>query len=520
MISATTWVPQGFAAEFPSRYEMDDEEVDRISKLAQLRLDDALEDLEEATEQLENAGTDEEQEEEIIVDTVPDEDVVTALKEEAALQETEIDDDLKEYDLENYDNEPETDKQSLSMFSNIKNLAYYKSNDEDPYIILPKNEEGEVIDDLDEEEREELQILDSDSLLLVAKTEDNLSHVDVYVYETSEANLYVHHDILLPSFPLCVEWLDIRVGRSRTEENQQGNFVAIGTFEPNIEIWNLDVVDEMYPDAILGNSETKDKSPKKSKKGKKKSKKPEKRKANDEYHVDAVLALSSNRQHRNLLASGSADRTVKLWDLNSTKCVRSYSFHDDKVCSLAWHPEEGSVLLTGAYDRTVIASDMRLAPENHRRWGVDADVESAKWDPHNSNFFYVTTESGKVFYLDARTAPSSPRDAKSVWTLQAHDSEVTSFDVNKFVPGLIATGSTDQHVKLWNITPSGPSLQSSRDMGVGKVFSVSWLPDKDSARHLAVGGSNGVIQVWDTKTNDSVRAEADGEDEGDSDDEE
>jgi periodic tryptophan protein 1 len=48
MITATTWVPRGFAAPFPSRYQFDEDEYDRISKLANLQLEDAKEDLEEA----------------------------------------------------------------------------------------------------------------------------------------------------------------------------------------------------------------------------------------------------------------------------------------------------------------------------------------------------------------------------------------------------------------------------------------------------------------------------------------
>jgi len=48
MITATTWVPRGFAAQFPTRHEFDEEEYDRIAKLAKLQLDDANQDLEEA----------------------------------------------------------------------------------------------------------------------------------------------------------------------------------------------------------------------------------------------------------------------------------------------------------------------------------------------------------------------------------------------------------------------------------------------------------------------------------------
>ena len=48
MVTATAWVPRGFAAPFPTRYNFDEEEFERIASLAKLQLDDAKEDLEEA----------------------------------------------------------------------------------------------------------------------------------------------------------------------------------------------------------------------------------------------------------------------------------------------------------------------------------------------------------------------------------------------------------------------------------------------------------------------------------------
>jgi periodic tryptophan protein 1 len=50
MITTTTWVPRGFAAPFPTKYNFDEEEFERIASLAKLQLDDAKEDLEEAQE--------------------------------------------------------------------------------------------------------------------------------------------------------------------------------------------------------------------------------------------------------------------------------------------------------------------------------------------------------------------------------------------------------------------------------------------------------------------------------------
>lgn len=48
MITTSTWVPRGFAAPFPQKYNFDEEEFERIASLAKLKLDDANDDLEEA----------------------------------------------------------------------------------------------------------------------------------------------------------------------------------------------------------------------------------------------------------------------------------------------------------------------------------------------------------------------------------------------------------------------------------------------------------------------------------------
>lgn len=401
------------------------------------------------------------------------------------------DDDLKEYDLDHYDSdEVDEDGEKITMFGNVKSLAYHQPNEEDPYLVMPEEEE--------DEEREELQILPTDNLLLAGKVEDEVAHLEVYVYEDQEANLYVHHDIMLPAIPLCVEWLDFPVG-ANTGDRTTGNFVAVGTMEPDIEVWDLDIVDCMYPNAILGQGGAElEGDIKKAKKSKRKTK------ANDEFHVDSVLALAANRQHRNLLTSASADRTVKLWDLNTTKCAKSYTHHTDKVCSLDWHPKEATVLLTGSYDRTVVAADMR-APDAKARWGVDADVENVRWDIHDPNFFYVTTDAGMVYRYDVRNIPATPKESKPVWTLQAHDTSVSSFDINPAIPGFLVTGSTDKQVKLWNVENDRPSMVVSRKMDVGKVFSTTFAPDNEVGFRLAVAGSKGTVQIWDTSTNGAVR---------------
>ena len=50
----------------------------------------------------------------------------------------------------------------------------------------------------------------------------------------------------------------------------------------------------------------------------------------DDSHCDAVLGLSWNRIVRTALASASADKTVRVWDMCGPKCVLTLP-HPDKV---------------------------------------------------------------------------------------------------------------------------------------------------------------------------------------------
>jgi periodic tryptophan protein 1 len=98
-----------------------------------------------------------------------------------------------------------------------------------------------------EEDKEDFTIRKSDSLIVAATAENDHSSLEVYLYDHKNSDLYVHHEILLGSYPLCLEWL------SNWNENQT-NHVIVGTFLPEIEIWNLDA-ESVEPTAVLGSLE-------------------------------------------------------------------------------------------------------------------------------------------------------------------------------------------------------------------------------------------------------------------------
>ena len=140
-----------------------------------------------------------------------------------------------------------------------------------------------------------------------------------------------------------------------------GNYMAVGSFNPAIEIWNLDVLDPLEPSAILGglkDGESGDIGGKKKTKSSKKGKKSTP-KMKPGSHTDAVMSLSWNKHYRQALASGSADYTVKIWDVTTHKCSHTFSHHSDKVQSVLWHPSEGWLLSTGSFDKSICLLDCR-----------------------------------------------------------------------------------------------------------------------------------------------------------------
>jgi WD40 repeat protein len=101
-----------------------------------------------------------------------------------------------------------------------------------------------------------------------------------------------------------------RSSRQSAGPSQAGNFVAVSTFDPAIEVWDLDVMDSLQPVAVLGGFSEGDANtgPQKCSKKKKKRKKDLKKGS----HTDSVLSLAWNQSQRNVLASGSADYHIKV----------------------------------------------------------------------------------------------------------------------------------------------------------------------------------------------------------------
>ncbi|XP_013416611.1 periodic tryptophan protein 1 homolog isoform X2 [Lingula anatina] len=468
-VPCLTWVKKGVAKATPDKVQVTKEELEKIIKDTKQGIANA------------ELGDEEEDDGDQVHDMEGDADLIATggkkkikkkkRKEEPEkddVEEEDVDDIIAEYGLENYDE----DEEVSSPWDGIAGLTYYASNDDDPYITLK---------DEDDSDNEDFTIKPTDNLLAVARVQQDCTLLEIHVYNEEEANFYCHHDIILPSFPLALEWLNYDPG-----EQQTGNMLAVSSMEPTIDLWDLDVIDCLEPTFTLGT---------KVKKSKKK-----KNSATAAGHTDAVLDLSWNKEARNVLASGSADFTIGLWDLSQGTMVTSIRQHKEKVQTLEWHPFEAQSLLSGSFDQTVKVYDCRCPNDTHKTWQLKGEIERVTWN-HFSPFHYLaSTDQGFVYYVDARMD-------KPVFTLSAHDKAVTGLRLSSQVPGLLVTSSADKAFKVWDIENNKPECILDKQLGMGELQCVADNPD--AAFVFAIGGES-ALKVWDIRESAAVRKHFEG----------
>ncbi|CAJ1423655.1 unnamed protein product [Effrenium voratum] len=365
---------------------------------------------------------------------------------------------LEEFDMENYDDEGEDGMQLFSVLDADAELA----RERDPYMTGDPNS--------DSDEEGEVEIRKEDHVFVAASCEEDCCNLELYVFEEDEGNMYVHHDISLAAYPLCVEWIS-------ASSKDAGCYAAVGSIDHSIQLWNLEETDPLEPAQVLSAA----KKPKAKGKARKK-------RAN--AHEAPVLCLHVSSFNPSALASGSADETLKVWDVAAGTCAHTFQHHSDKVQCVRWHPTEQAVLLTAAFDKKVGLLDVRQ-PKQAALAPLVGEAESAAWSQHNGFHCYASTDNGGVCCFDVRKVASKAEN-QVLWTLMAHDVACTSVQ-DAPVPDLLVTAGLDGHAKVWNLAGGGPQMVLSKNLQAGPIFTCQ--ANADMPGLMCFGGKCPVM--WD-----------------------
>lgn len=76
-------------------------------------------------------------------------------------------------------------------------------------------------------------------------------------------------------------------------------------------------------------------------------------------HTAEVNCLSFNPYSEFILATGSADKTVALWDLRNLKLkLHSFESHKDEIFQVQWSPHNETILASSGTDRRLHVWDL------------------------------------------------------------------------------------------------------------------------------------------------------------------
>ncbi len=208
-----------------------------------------------------------------------------------------------------------------------------------------------------------------------------------------------------------------------------------------------------------------------------------------EGHGRAVTSVAFDPQGETL-ASGSDDRTVKLWEAQSGKLIRTLEGHGGTVWSVAFDPQ-GGTLASGSADKTVKLWEACSGKLLRTLQGHQQRVNCVAYDPQGG-----TLASGG---LDNTVKLWDARSGKLLRTLKGHENQVNgvAFDLTGTT---LASGSADATVKLWD-AQSGKLLRTLE----GHKFVVSRVAFDPQGGTLASGSADKTVKLWEKRSGKLLR---------------
>ncbi|WP_416674885.1 WD40 domain-containing protein [Egbenema bharatensis] len=214
-------------------------------------------------------------------------------------------------------------------------------------------------------------------------------------------------------------------------------------------------------------------------------------------HTGRITTLALGQygpNHLPVLASGSDDCTVKLWDLRSGHCLQTFSYTTHWIRTVAFN-WTGKILAIAGDDQCIHLWDIdrpTIAPRTlrgHKHW-----IRSIAFSPNPDIPLLASGGDDQVVMVwNAHTG-------EWLRSLDKHQHRIRSV---VFSPDgtLLASGSDAAVIKIWDVQRGEDIqiLQTDSDDGDNAcgIKSIAFSPDGSL---LACGNEAGIVRLWDLAT--------------------
>uniref|UniRef100_A0A2I3S5C1 Uncharacterized protein n=1 Tax=Pan troglodytes TaxID=9598 RepID=A0A2I3S5C1_PANTR len=170
--------------------------------------------------------------------------------------------------------------------------------------------------------------------------------------------------------------------------------------------------------------------------------------------------------------------------------------HQKEGYGLSWNPNLSGHLLSASDDHTVCLWDSSAIPKEGKVdartifTGHTAVVEDVFWHLLHESLFRSVADDQKLMIWDTRSKNTS----KPSHSVDAYTAEVNCLSFNPYGEFILATGSADKTVALWdlrNLKLKVHSFESHKD----EIFQVQWSPHNETI--LASSGTDRGLNIWD-----------------------
>lgn len=244
-----------------------------------------------------------------------------------------------------------------------------------------------------------------------------------------------------------------------------------------------------------------------------------KQKINHEGEVNRARYMPQNPY---LIATKSpaAEIYVFDWSRHPSKPAADGTFAPDIILKghtkegygLAWDPHTEGHLISGSDDTLICSWDITQATKTSHMLdakatytGHTAVVEDVAFHLHQQHIFGSVGDDGKLMIWDTREA----RRDKALHVVDAHNKEVNCLAFNPFSEYLLATGSADKTVALWDMR-SLKSRLHSLESHTEEVYQVCWSPFNETI--LSSASSDRRLNIWDLSKIGEEQSDEDKED--------